>query len=205
MRLPRCLATFHLLILAAVGAITLIGAAAGYPKPSAVPIRWELKFEPGDLRLYVDDLDGRVYWYFTYKVINNTGQDQTWAPEFTLYTDDGRIAVSGRDVPAWVTQDLLQLLGNEYLVQQNEAIGEILQGPNHAIEGLVVWPALDMEVTEISLFIAGISGDTATITAPGGEKIVLRKTKQRDYLVPGNILARVREPAGLVEERWIFR
>ena len=31
---------------------------------------WEIDFTPGPLRLYVDPIDGRYYWYFTYTVTN---------------------------------------------------------------------------------------------------------------------------------------
>jgi hypothetical protein len=192
-------------VTAALSLLVLAAAAVAYPRPSAVPIRWELKFEPGDLRLFVNDNDGRVFWYFTYKVTNLTDREQTWAPEFTLYTDDGRIMVSGRDVPGEVTQELLDLLANPHLRQQNELIGEIRQGPLNALEGLVIWPAQDMVVTEVAMFVAGISGDTASIRLPDGTTAVLRKTLHRQYIAPGNILAHTRSPMELVHQQWIFR
>jgi len=180
--------------------------AAAYPRPSAVPQRWALEFAPGELRLHVDDADGRAYWFFTFTVTNRTGQDQIFAPEFTLYADSGAILPSGRDVPTRVEQELLELLGNDLMETQNQIVGEIRQGPGNARDGLVVWPAESLEVNEMSLFIAGISGDTAAVIPPGGDRpVILRKTLQRDYLVPGNALARRRLAADLVAERWIFR
>lgn len=187
-------------------AVLCVSVAMSYPTPSAYPIRWELEFQPGDVRLYVDELENEAYWYFTYTVINRTGRDQTWAPNFVLFTDAGAIRRSGENVPARITEEIYDMLGNELIETQYEILGEILQGREHAKEGLVIWPAGEQSITEMSLFIAGISGETARVTNPlTGEIKLLRKTLQRDYSVPGNPRARGSKPAELTEQRWIFR
>lgn len=197
--------TFSIVAIAAA-LLAAAGAAVAYPKPAPVPTRWELDFSPGDLRLYVDPATGQTYWFFTYTVTNRTGKDQLWAPSFVLFTDAGEILPAGRDVPTRVTEQLLDLMGNEFLEDQNSIIGTLLQGREHAKEGLVVWPARKLDVTEISLFIAGISGETARVINPiNGNEIILRKTLQRDYLVPGNPVARGSDPLELVAESWILR
>jgi hypothetical protein len=190
------------------GATVCVAAAAvaDYPKPAPVPYRWELEFEPGPLRLYRDSATGNYFWYLTYTVINRTGSDQLWAPKFTLYTDTGEISDSGREVPAQVTEALKQLLGNELMEDQNEAIGDLLQGKENAKEGLVIWPARNLEVTEMSLFVAGISGETARVKNPvNGQEIILRKSLQRDYIVRGDAASRGSEPVEIVQERWVLR
>ena len=191
----------------AMAAAAVTGAALAYPKPSAVPPRWELEFEPGEFRLYVDPLEGGTYWYFTYQVTNRTGRDQTWAPRLVLFTDRGEILASGRGVPMRVTTDLMDLLGNEMIESQNEIIGELHHGREHAKDGLVIWPAGDLEVNELSLFVAGISGETATVEHPlTGDRVVLHKTLQRDYLIPGEALPRGSKPVELAgEQRWVMR
>lgn len=177
-----------------------------YPKPDPVPPRWELEFRPGDLRLYVDRGSGEAYWYLTYEVMNRTGRVQVWAPTFVLFSDSGEIIASGRGVSTRVVGDLRELLGNELLENQNEIIGEIFHGREHAKEGLVIWPARRLDVNEISMFVAGISGETATVTNPiNGEVVVLRKTLQRDYLVAGDALPRGSRPVDLVQQRWVMR
>jgi hypothetical protein len=52
----------------------LCGFVQSHPTPAGVPYRWELIFEPGKLRLYIDPIDQQPYWYFTYKVTNRTGK-----------------------------------------------------------------------------------------------------------------------------------
>jgi hypothetical protein len=191
-------------------ASVLVAATAvsgfAHPEPSSVPFRWELHFEPGELRLYENSLDGRAYWYFTYVVTNRTEEDQLWAPSFTLYTDGGHILASGRDVPPQVEGAIRRLLGNDLLETQNEAIGELYQGREHAKDGLVVWPVKDTKVTELTLFIGGISGETARVMNPlTGEEHILRKTLRRDYIVPGDARARGSRPVELVEQTWVLR
>ncbi len=181
-------------------------AVFAYPTPAASSTRWELDFRPGDLRLYRDAYDNQYYWYFTYKVTNRTGADQTWAPTFALFNDASEILNSGIGVPRRVTSDILEMLGNDLMENQYEIIGEIRQGREHAKEGLVIWPAREHEITDMSLFIGGISGETARVTNPlTGEELLLRKTLQRDYHIPGNAIGRGTRPADFVRQRWVFR
>lgn len=199
-RIPAALAAVLLPVL--VFACTVLA----YPKPAAVPYRWELNFDPGPLRLYVDSIDGRTYWYFTYSVTNGTGEDQIWAPALVLFTDVGEILPAGRGVTARVEESIRDLLGNPLLETQNEVIGDILQGKEHARDGLAVWPADRVDVNEVSMFVSGLSGETARIRNPVTlEELILRKTLQRDYLIPGEASALGSRPIGLVSQRWILR
>lgn len=194
---------------ALLGVVAVMGppAVAGpYPRPSPVPTRWELTFKAGDLRLYIDQPTGDAYWCFTYTVTNRTGKDQLWVPRLLLFTDTGEILEAGRNVPSRITEDLLDLLGNQFLEDQHSVIGDLLQGREHAKEGLAVWPARSPSVNELSLFVEGISGETARVRNPKtGKEFILRKTLQRDYLIPGDALARGTRPVELITERWIMR
>lgn len=193
-------------VIASLCLFCVLSSAVAYPVPSSFPIRWELEFQPGPLRLYTDELENEHYWYFTYTVINRTGQDRIWAPNFVLFTDAGEIRTSGQDVPNRITNEIYDMLGNELIETQYAILGEILQGREHAKDGLVIWPAKSMSVTELSLFVSGISGETARVTNPiSGETQLLRKTLQRNYTIPGNPAARGSKPAEMTEQRWIFR
>ncbi len=193
-----------ILVLALVGLVTAWSSA--HPTPSSVPIRWELNFTPGELRLYYDEVDQRSYWYFTYMVTNRTGAEQIWAPRLTLFTDAGQIINSGSNVPTRIVDDLLDVLGNPLLLNQFEVIGPILQGREHAKEGLAVWPADRLDLTEVKLFISGLSGETARVVHPKtGDEVLLRKTLERTYHVPGNAGHRGSRPLDFQEQRWIFR
>ncbi len=191
---------------AVLSVMAVIGSALAYPKPDPVPPRWELEFRTGELRLYVDRVSNEAYWYLTYEVTNRTGREQVWAPTLVLFTDDGAIISSGRGVSTRVANDIRDLLGNELLENQNEIIGEIFHGREHAKEGIVIWRARSFDVNEISMFVVGASGETATVTNPiTDEVVVLRKTLQRDYLVAGDALPRGSRPVDLVRQRWVMR
>ncbi|MCZ6835314.1 MAG: hypothetical protein O7G85_06015 [Planctomycetota bacterium] len=142
----------------------------------------------------------------TYKVTNRTTRDRIWAPKFTLFTDAGEILESGKDVPTSITAEIHTLLKNQFLEKQNEIIGDLLQGPENAREGLVLWPARSLNVNEMTVFISGVSGESIRVRNPiTGEQVFLYKTLQRNYLIPGDALARGTEAIGLVEEHWILR
>jgi len=175
-------------------------------RPSARPVRWQLDFEPGDLRLYVDARDGKAYLFMTYKVVNNTSQDRLWAPSFVLFTDRGELVKSGVNVPRRITDELLTLMGNEFLETQERVIGDLFQGEGMAKEGLVIWPIQDTRLNELRIFVAGLSGETARLNHPiTGEPIILRKTMQRNYLIRGDALARGRKPIELIGTTWVMR
>jgi len=198
------------MLVAAVAALAGFPASrpadAGPPQPSPFPVRWELDFDAGPLRLYLDPAEQTAWWYFTYQITNRTQRDRVWAPDLVLYTDAGEILDSGDAVPTRITEAIRGLLGDELLETQSEIIGDLLQGPEHARDGLAVWPAGDLAVNELTLFVGGISGETARVRHPRtGQQFILRKTLQRDYLVPGAADTRLNQPIELVEERWVMR
>ncbi|MFK7961420.1 MAG: hypothetical protein AB8G96_12950 [Phycisphaerales bacterium] len=208
-RTRRFLATWTLALVATVVALSGTSRAldAAPPKPSPFPVQWELEFEPGPMRLYVDPLNGDGYWYFTYQITNQTGQDRVWAPDLVLYSDAGEILESGRDVPNRVREAARQMLGNDLLELPSEIIGDLLRGRENAREGLAIWPADDLSVNELTLFIGGISGETARVRHPRtGQEFILRKTMVREYLIRGEALAYGDDPFELtIPPFWVMR
>ena len=194
-------------------ATVVIGTSAlqAYPKPSSVPMRPELTFEAGPLRLRQSDRDGKWYWYMTYAVSNYTGEDRIWAPTFTLYTDHGDILESGRGVHHEISDEYTMYLGDDMLESQHQIIGDLLQGEGNIRKGLIMWPAPHTDINEISLFTSGISSESTVIKHPvSGEDMVLQKTLMREYLVSGNATGLADKPVQLHPDldrapRWIFR
>lgn len=182
-------------------AISAIKSEAGAAAQSSRPIGqhgrasdWELDFRPGPLRVIVDPSDAQSYWYFTYKVINRSGRERMWAPRFELFTDRGEIHVSGREIPTRVTTEVMKLLGNPLLVDQNQIIGEILVGEEHAKEGVVIFPA-DPLSTELTVFVSGASGRVRKVEHPKtGAPVTERWTIRFNYQVSGDGLARGSRP-----------
>lgn len=183
------------------------------PEPDPLPKRWQLDIDVGALRvaqLQVEGQEPQMYYYMTYRVTNNSGQDLQFAPVFELGTDEGELFRAGRDVPRAARLELLGRLDNPLLEDQIAILGTILQGKENAKDGLVIWPVGDLNVDEVSVYAAGFSGETARIELkdPGtGEirEIVLRKTLMVRYQIPGSLELRGSEPLRPKEERWIMR
>lgn len=201
---PPALATGALLLALAAIPITLAA-----PQPDPVPRRWQLDIKPGPLRLaiiHVEGLGRRAYFYFTYYVENNTGEDLLFAPSFQIATDDGTLINSGANVPSSVTRTLLERLRNPFLKDQISAVGLLLQGEENAREGLVIWPAHNLEVDEVIIFATGFSGETETYIRPDtGESVLLRKSLMLRHETPGDIAALRDRPLDRVDRRWIMR
>jgi hypothetical protein len=220
------IALFATLAVAAVAGgffgLTLTGGGAGggvamaAPEPDPVPRRWQLTLEPGPLRVMTVDPDAdgpetaRMFYYLTYKVINNSGQDLLFTPSFDLATDEGDLQRSGRAVPRAVTDQIITALENEFLQDQISIVGMLLQGEENAKEGLAVWPVGSSHVRDLRVFANGFSGETRTLDAydaetKGTKRVVLRKTLMLRYQPLGETRDMGAEGLPKIEERWVMR
>lgn len=196
------LASFVLGTSAAASVAVLAQSAAAAPVAGSK----ELDFTPSDLRLFKDPESGKHYWYMTYDVVNGTGKEVRFAPRIDLVVDDGRILAQGEGVSSGVVRQLKKFLKNELLEDQFEILGEVLPGKEHARTGLVVFKADDLEPTELTVMVQGLSRETEKRPHPKtGEPVTLRKTARIDYLVPGEPKPRGSTTYPIVNREWIFR
>lgn len=208
--MTKVLSTLILALFAVLAAGIMAGLA---PEPDPIPRRWQLDLSTGPLRVATVDVEGvgtRKFYYLTYKVTNNTGQDLLFAPAFELVTDSGEIRRAGRDVPAAVTREIMSRLENPFLEDQIAIVGTLLQGPENAKEGLAVWWVEDIKPGDISIFASGFSGETRAVEFPNPEtgeqdRVLLRKTLMLRYVPPGEIRDMGSQPIQLGERRWILR
>jgi hypothetical protein len=198
---------------AAVGCVALVVSglmmAAAAPEPDAVPSRWQLDLRTGPMRVVSLDLPEtgpRAYYYMPYTVSNSSGEDLLFAPSFDLATDEGELMRSGRGVPIPVTRTIIEGLQNPFVEDQIAIIGQLLQGKENAKDGVVIWPVGQHDATEVTVYAAGFSGETATeIVAATGKKVVLRKTLMIRFRVPGTLESQRATPLEEIERRWIMR
>lgn len=202
---------------AAACVLTVLTATAmGFsrpPEPDPLPKRWQLDLDVGPLRVAsvdIEDEGSQLFYYLTYRVTNNSGQDLTFAPVFELGTDEGELFRAGKDVPRSVRQELLGRLNNPLLEGQISILGTLLQGKENAKDGLVIWPVGDIDVDEISVYAAGFSGETAKVEFKDpktGEtkEVTLRKSYMVRYDLPGSLERRGATPIEAKAERWIMR
>ncbi len=209
------------LVAAVIAAATT--ALAFPPEPAPVPQAWEFDVDFGPLHAATVEIEvigpeGKkvlqpmAFFYMTYTVMNNTGQDLLFAPSFELGTDKGQILRAGRrDVPRKATQELLRRLENPFLLDQISILGKLQQGEENAKEGLIVWPLDDLTIDEAAVYAEGFSGETDTIEwidPENGEviKVILRKTYEQRFATPGTIDPTNPKPFRLKERpRWIMR
>lgn len=200
-------------LLAGLTLAVLPANTAAAPEPEPVPVRWEFDFREGPLRLASVDIPGvgpRKYFYFTYRVTNFSGQDRMLAPSFDLVTSEGEVLRGGRGVPGYATQTIMSRLNDPLLKDQLQIVSTLNQGLEHSRFGLVVWPATDLDIDEVTLFAAGFSGENTpyfTVDPETGERVrhLLRKTRMIRYALPGELSGRGSIPFDAVESRWVMR
>lgn len=210
-RSSKCLSwlTFATLLFAAV--CFSPSPVHAYPEPAVVPQSWDLTFKFSDPKpIAVSDVTGEVkwYWYMTYKVTNRTGEDQLFVPEVQVATDAGDVIRSGKDVPSAVFFAIKQKQGNGLLESPNQVVGKLLQGEDFARESVIVWPAFDHDISQLNLFIAGLSGETTVIKNPkSGDPVIFRKVLMVSYLLPGDDMNTPKDQQAVVEDgkQWIMR
>jgi len=187
--------------------LVLAGAA---PEPDPVPRRWQLDVEIGPVRVItLNDREGnsRGYLYLTYTVVNNSKEDVPFAPRFEAsFGGEGVPVRSGRGVPVEVTKQLKDSTQNPDIQDQIAILGHLLRGRENSKVGLVVWPLVDANAAEISIYWSGFSGETTLVEKPDTkEKVTLRKTLMTRYVVPGTLIGQRSEPLVESERRWIMR
>jgi hypothetical protein len=208
-----------------VGIIGLIGSMAfGFPKPSPVPVDWELDFKFQDLKRILMCVPGQkpqIYWYMIYTVSNNTGQDVVFHPEFTLVTNTLKV------LPAMVNvePEVFKAIKNEYkstypwLEHPSKVIGKILQGKDNARDSVAIWPDFDPKATSVNVFAGGLAGEIVAVPNPAfvpgksdpkkiPPQFVLRKTLRIHYAMPSDTANRNQTTpsrAGQSAIEWVMR
>lgn len=191
-------------------------APALYPQPSLYPIAWELDFKYDTLRRIVLEVPGerspKAYWYMTYVATNNTSQEQVFLPRFEMVTKEGTVVRANTERSSAVFQQIAQRERSKPLQADLDLQGRILVGEDQAKYGVAIWEEPAAELGSISIFVSGLSGETATLTDSqnkplmdkDGKPIVLRKTLQVDYTVRGDELY-ANDTVTKTGESWVMR
>ncbi|CAN5689507.1 hypothetical protein BH11PLA1_BH11PLA1_02660 [soil metagenome] len=197
-------------ILAALILAGLTPTLSAAPEPEVIAKRWELRATFSDLRVAKLDVNGtpRAFYYMTYTIENPAGQDVLFAPAFEMVTGDGVVVRSGKDVSAEVTARISGLTGNQEVQDQIAIIGPLLQGTENRKEGVVVWAAANLRPGEVTVYAAGLSGESTSVKPPtpkNAEPVVLRKTRSLVYQTPGDLSLIGDQPIKAREDKWVMR
>lgn len=203
-----------------LASLVLLAASAfsfAYPEPSVSPISWELKFEPAAPKRIVVEVPGqptaKAYWFVTYSVTNNSGQDITFLPTFEWVTNDGRVLRSDVRVPAAVFDKIKAASGLKYLENNVKIQGTLRQGEDQAKDGVAIWEEPEGRLGDFSIFVTGLSGESTQL--PGqdgkptmgadGKPILLYKTLQLNYKVAGDEVYKGNDLLRFVDKKWVMR
>lgn len=185
--------------------------AVAAPEPSPVATTWEFTFDQGPLRLMWVETDqgNKPYFFMTYRVTNFSGTDLLFAPDVSLMTDNITVLKSGRNVPMSVTNAVLEQLDNPLIESQIDIVSTVLQGPEHARDGVLIWPANQLDVDEVTVFFAGLSGEFESYVVDrdgqNPRRYTLRKTLMLRYSTPGDFSNQGARPFDVAEKRWVMR
>lgn len=179
-----------------------------YPTPSVYPISWQFEFEHSEPKRVVIEAPGQpnpeAYWYITYRITNNTDQERIFLPVFELMTEDGRLSRSDRNIPPGVFETIKGRERNEFLQTQAQIGGQLRLGEDQAKDGVAIWKEPMPEMGQFTIFVSGLSGESAT-TKIGDQEFRLRKTLKLDYLVRGDEIQPHRDVVTPQGEEWIMR
>ncbi len=214
-------------------AVLLIGLAVAWvavahsepaPRPNVVSATWELEFKyqaPKQLTLTLPGWKRpRTFWYMLFTVKNRSGADQSFVPEFDLYTDTGEVlpSVGG---PSLVFIEI-QKLQNNPLLRRLSSFGKLLQGADNAMDGVAIWNDIPADARGFDVFVGGLSGEEAAVKLPtpvmveergddgkvrqvARDKVTLRKTLKLTYGLPGERASRAANPPKLLKKSWVMR
>jgi len=203
-----------------VAIIMVAGFCIAAPEPSILskPGEWtaDVQFEPiQQITLPVPGSSSpQRFWYVILTITNNTGQDVGFYPKCELMTNTLEIIPSEKGVPGYVFDRIKIRHQGQYsfLESLKQTSRQLLQGENHTKDIAVIWPDFDAKSKGISLFITGLSNETAVIYPPGlldenGDKkaVFLRKTLKIDYKLSGDAAFRSNAKIDLSGKSWVMR
>ena len=141
-------------------------------EPSRVPVSWELTFKHGTLERIIVPVNGKdqTYWFMRYTVINNSGRDILFTPNFEILAETGVAIPAFKIVPAAVFDKIKSLYNNPFLLSPINIDGKLLQGEDNAKDGVAIFPDLDPDSRNFPLFVMGLSGETSEVTQPHDQK-----------------------------------
>jgi len=188
------------LLYGAVFAVVLAGLCLAAPKPALVqrPGHWtmDVRYEhPQQLVLPWGPGGEQRFWYMIVTVTNRTGMDAEFYPKCDLMTDTFQVVPAGRGVPPMVFEMIKQRHASRYpfLESLHSVPNRILEGEDNARDIVIIWQDFDPQATNFSVYMSGLSNETAVIAHPvttdtngNHTPVYLRKTLELGYTLRGD-------------------
>lgn len=205
------------LIIGLIESTFRLAAKADYPKPSPYPISWELTFHHDTPKRIVVNVPGQpapvAYWYMTYNVTNNTGQEQTYLPFFEMQTNDGQVIRSDKDIPQIVFDTIKKAENKPLLEPWTKIGGELRLGDDESKDGVAIWQEPTPRMGVFEMYCGGLCGEHVElkdgkgniIKDKDGNPIILRKTLELTYHIRGDEVYPGEDEVNSEGEKWIMR
>ncbi len=196
------------------------GSVFAAPKPTLAsnPKLWTLstKFEhPRQISVQLPGYDKPMrYWYIILTITNLSNHDVQFYPEVELLTDTFKPVVAGKLVTKFVYDKIKVMNQGSYpfLESLDEVKNFVLQGKDNTVNIAVILPDFDFNAKNVKVFIAGLSNETVAVDNPvkkdaAGKpvKVLLRKTLELDYAIPGDCANRPLQSLVYKGKKWVLR
>ena len=199
--------------------VVLVGICAAYPKPAVVQklSEWtiDLTFDqPKQISVNIDGKGDQRFWYTIISLTNNTGSEVDFYPECDLVTDTYQVVAAGKGIRKAIFDKIrIQQQGRYPFLQCLDFVdNKILQGRHNTVDIAIIWQDFCPDAKNVSLFISGLSNETAAIDHPlkkksdgTAEQVILRKTLELSYAVAGDEKLRETATFAYKDKNWVMR
>lgn len=216
-------------LLISCGLVALLAAMPSItaaPQPDAANDGWEFGIQYGAPQSIMVTLPGdskpQLYWYISYTVTNDTGEDRYFTPEISLFTNTGQEVKAGEGVNPAVFTQIKKVLGNDLLIDRTQMSGKLLQGEDNAKEGVAIFKDFDAQAGSFSIFFGGLSSNSQKVKLPEPikvqkvdasgklvevttDEVTLYKTLKLEYLIGGSAGNRANAKVEFLGKEWVMR
>ncbi len=196
--------------------------AVSAPKPvlSPKPGQWTLDVQysqPHQISLRLaGNAQPQRYWYVVVTLTNTSSADKEipFYPACELVTDNFQTVSADKSVPKAVFEQIrIKHQGQYPFLESLDFSDRTLRfGQDNRRDIVVIWPDFDSKARQISLYLAGLSNETAVIPHPllkdeqnNPKQIYLQKTLQLTYALGTDPALRSQAGLTFVEQNWVMR
>lgn len=201
--------------------ILAAGLSQAAPEPAVVqgPAQWTIDTEyTHPQQIILQNTAGKkpsTFWYMIITITNNTGDDVDFFPKCDLMTDNFQIIPEGEEVPQEVFEQIKIRHKSRYplLKSISQTDNKILQSEENSKDIAIIWRDFNNKATNITIFITGLSNETAVVNYPvlkqgssgQPQQAFLRKTLELKYAVKGDLFSRYGMSVDFKGKKWIMR
>jgi len=212
--MKTCLFSFLFVIVA-----ISVGICYAYPAPAVVQGEndWTLDLlfaQPSQITIKNAEGKSERFWYIILTLVNPSSTDVPFYPSCDLVTDTFEVIGAGQKPTQAVFEKIkLRHQGRyPFLESLEHADNKVLQGADNAKDIAIIWNDFDPKAKNVTLFIAGLSNETAAIDHPiekdadgNPVKVYLRKTLALNYSIGGDKSLRTKAQLTYTDKQWVMR